>query len=354
MKTKPWLLLGLAAMVVAVQPAAAQLEMKSEDGSKAFKIGLLGQMWADKTELPGGEDQDNMFFRRLRILMNFKLSDKLSVFLETDSPNLGKATTGPTKDAGDVYIQDFLVTYSFTNAFKLEGGMILAPLSYNHLQSAASLMPIDYGPYSFVENTPLNQRIGRDYGLQARGYLGNDHFEYRVAILGGLRGTDSTNDFRYVGRVVYWVFGPQTGPFYRGTSLGKSKSLGIGAFYDTQEDYSANGIDVFYEQPFGDGNGFTVQADWVNFDGDVFVTLPEQTDLLVELGLFFKGARLQPFIQYSNQDLDVGADTTKTQIGLAYHISGHNNTLKLGFMQTDPDGGDKTDQITLQWQIMQW
>ncbi len=203
----------VASLVAAVspRPATAQLQFSSADGKQSFKIGILGQLQAESIETGNAQDDsaNNLFLRRLRLLGNFKLSDQLTVFFDTDSPNLGKGSPDGSKNNADIFIQDFVVTYAFRKEFQLDGGMLLMAQSYNHNQSAATLLALDYGPYTFVESVPTTARTGRDYGLQARGYLGGDHLEYRAGVFQGVRGVNNTNSFRYAGRLAYYVFGPQ-------------------------------------------------------------------------------------------------------------------------------------------------
>jgi hypothetical protein len=120
----------------------------------------------------------------------------------------------------------------------VEGGLMLTPNSHNSETSAAALLPIDYGPYSFLESTPTGSRVGRDYGVQLRGYLAK-HFEYRLGVYQGYRGENSTEPFRYVGRVVFYLFDPETGFFYTGTSLGTKKIVAIGLSADFQDTYQS-------------------------------------------------------------------------------------------------------------------
>ena len=236
---------GLARRRGLPPPATAQLQFSSADGKQSFKIGILGQLQAESIENGNAKDDsaNNLFLRRLRLLGNFKLSDQLTVFFDTDSPNLGKGNPDGTKNNADIFIQDFVVTYAFRKEFQLDGGMLLMAQSYNHNQSAATLLALDYGPYTFVESVPTTSRTGRDYGLQARGYLGGDHLEYRAGVFQGVRGVNNTNSFRYAGRLAYYVFGPETTYFYRGTSLGKTQTLSIGGSFDRQEDYKSVGAD---------------------------------------------------------------------------------------------------------------
>jgi len=347
----------VGALLLAPAPGDAQLQWKSADEKMSFKVGLLGQLQGESIDVAGTDDTaQNLFLRRARILMSFTLGEKLSIFLETDSPNLGKSNNAGVKDAGDVFIQDFVVTYKVSQGFHVDAGMVLPVLSYNHGQSAASLLATDYGPYTFVESGPLTARVGRDYGVQARGYFADNHFEYRAGVWQGARGTNASNDLRYTGRLSYHFFTPQVGLFYRGTSLGKTKTVTVGGYFDVQEDYNAYGADVFFDLPAGNG-GFSGQADFQTVDGDVFLAnLPEQDDLLVEAGYYFASAKFFPFVQYAAQDFADAArvDEEKLTVGIGYMVSGHNNNLKFSYSQIKPDVGDERDQFVIQWQVFQF
>lgn len=347
-----------AALLGAAHPAAAQLQWTSKDEKTSFRVGILGQVQAESADVAGTDDTaNNLFLRRLRLIMGFNLNEKLSIFMDTDSPNLGKSNNAGVKDTGDVFIQDFVASYKFSQGFILDGGLLLLDQSYNHNQSAATLLAVDFGPYTFVESAPTQSRTGRDYGFRARGYLAGDHLEYRAGIYQGLRGVNASNNFRFAGRLMYSFFTPQVGIFYRGTSLGKTRTLAFGGSYDTQEEYDQYGVDVFYDQPLGGGNGFTLQADYNNIDGDTFLTaLPKQTNILIESGLYISSAKLMPFVQYASQNFDAAAriDEERLTGGLAYFASGHNNTVKLSYTRIEPKRGDSRKQINLQWQIFQY
>jgi hypothetical protein len=360
-----WAALAIGALTCAAPAAHAQWQISPTDGS-SIKFGFLVQGQAESLDVANSDDtSQNLFFRRLRVLAGGKINDQWSFFFETDSPNLGKGTTTTsggtttnTKDAGDVYIQDFVVTYKpGSDAFNLDVGMMLNEVSYNSNQSAATLMATDYGPYTFAWSTPLQARVGRDYGVRARGYLFDDHLEYRASVMQGTRGQNSANDFRLLGRLMFNVFEAQKALFYTGTTLGKKQLLSFGVSYDTQEDYETIGVDAFWDQPLGGGNGVTVQADWSSLDGDDFLTtLPEQDNLMVEAGFYINSMKLLPFIQYAdrNYDDEALADTDKIMVGLGYMFAGHNGNLKLSYGQHGTDGADDRDEIWLQLQLFRY
>jgi len=348
------LVLGLLVRAGALE---AQLVWKSEDGATSLKLGLLAQLQGESLEAAAtGDTSRNLFLRRARILMGFTLGERLSVFLETDSPNLGKSGATGAKDAGDLFVQDFVVTYRFSDALLLDGGMLLPVTSYNHGQSAASLLAVDYGPYSFLESAPLDARVGRDYGLQARGYLAGRRLEYRLGLFQGLRGEGATHDLRTTVRVMYSFFEPQVGFFYRGTSLGRTRTVALGASYDAQEGFSSRGVDLFVDLPVG-ADGLTFQADFVRFDGGSFLAaLPEQDALLLEAGYHFGGPKLMPFAQYARRDFasPSGIDEERLAVGLGWFFRGHGQSLKASYARIEPAVGEARDQVLLQWQVFQF
>jgi hypothetical protein len=207
--------LSLTMLLGAAPTAQAAWQISSEDGSNSIKFGFLAKLRGESIDPPTGSAEQNLFFRRLRILAGGKLNDKWSFFFETDSPNLGKGS-GASK-SGDIFIQDFVVTYKpKSDKFMLDFGQLLAAVTYNSNQSAVSLLATDYQPTSFVWAGALDTKVGRDYGVRARGYLMNDKLEYRASLLSGNRGADSTNSFRFFGRVMYNFFDPMKGLFYKG------------------------------------------------------------------------------------------------------------------------------------------
>ncbi|HEV3073434.1 MAG TPA: hypothetical protein VHB47_03355 [Thermoanaerobaculia bacterium] len=347
-----------AAAALAVHPAAAQLQFSTADGGTSLKLGVLGQLQAQDIDTPDGKDSaKDLYFRRLRLVGQFKYGDKLSVYFDTDSPNLGKGNADGTKNINtSIYIQDFVVTYTFAHEFQLDGGEILLAQSYNHNTSSAQLMPLDFGPFTFTETGAIQGNVGRDYGAQARGYLGSDHLEYRLGIFQGDRGKDETNAFRYAGRLSLWVFGAQTGLFYRGTSLGQIQSMEIGGSFDRQKQYSAYTGDFFWDQPVGNGDGVTLQFDYTKWDGGTFIPIPKQNTILAEAGYYLGAIKTQPFFQYSRENFDHNSnpDQKRTTFGLGFFPRGHNSDVKFAYTRLQGTGQVSRNQYQLQYQIFIW
>lgn len=349
----------MTAALAAALPATAQWQIDSKDGKASLKVGLLAQPqgeWLQTAD--GGGYSQNLFIRRLRVMLGGSLGERWSFFFETDSPNLGKADAQGVKNEADIFVQDFFVTYSHDDAFKVDAGLLLLPLSHNHGQSAASLLPVDYCPYTFAGCVPLKERVGRDYGVAVRGYPFGRHLEYRAGVFQGLRGSEARNPLRVLGRIVYYPFEAETGYFYGGTFQGGRKLLAIGASYDLQKDYRSYAADVFYEQPIRKGEqGVTAQFDWLHLDGGALApTLPRQDSYLLEAGYHFGKGRLTPFFQWSARRFDAPElpDQSAWQAGVAWWLHGHARNLKASAGRLRTEGQADRTQVLLQLQIFQY
>ena len=350
---------ALAALLIAAWPAAssAQWVIESKDQKTNLKIGFLLQPQFESLETADGTaTSKNIFLRRFQILFGGKIADKWTYFFQTDSPNVGKGTgTAGVKDAGYVYMQDAFATYNHSDAFKVDVGLMRLSQSRNHLQSASSLLPVDFGPYTYVESAPTAERLGRDYGAEVRGYPFKQHLEYRLGVFSGVRGTDSANELRVAGRGVWYPFAAEAGYFYAGTFQGSKRQLGIGGSFDKQHSYGMYGVDAFYEQPINKGRfGFTAQFNWNRVDGGTFLTaLPKQDNMLVEAAFHFGTGRFSPFVQYATRNFDTSttADQNQLQAGLAWWMAGHNRNLKFSVGRQHTEGQPDRTQALLQFQI---
>lgn len=348
------LLIVLSVLVLA-SPATAQWQVG--DDKTNVKFGILVQPRAEMID--GDDTAQNLFFRRLRLIAGGKLNDKITFFIDTDVPNLGKGEgAGGTKNAGDIFFQDVALMYQYSPDQYVDAGMLLPALSHHGGQSAASQLATDYSPYAFLASGPTTSRVGRDYGVRLRGYVAGDHLEYRAGVYQGVRGPGSSNSLRFAGRLVYNVFEAEKGLFYGGTYLGKKKVLSFGASIDTQEEYSTTAVDMYWDQPVGaGGNAVVVQADWMNHDGDTFLpSFPEQNILIVEGGYYFGGSKLLPFVQYSTRDFDAatGVDEEKMLVGLGWMLDGHGRNVKFSWAQISPDGGDDLTELMVQFQLFKF
>ncbi|MBK8597133.1 MAG: hypothetical protein IPP07_21300 [Holophagales bacterium] len=330
---------------------SAQAVIKVNDDVN-FKFGLLLQGQADWTQNAVNESYaQNLFLRRARLIVGGQIAKNVTFFFETDSPNLGKVVGG-TKVTTGMIVQDAFVSWKLSDAFTLDGGLILTGIAHNSLQSAASLVSIDYGPHSFLFSGPEQNVVGRDTGFQVRGYPAKKKLEYRVGIWQGNRDAASRNALRTTARLQYNFLEADTGFFYTGSSLGKKKIFAIGGGVDVQKDYKSYALDAYVDHPVGAG-AVSGQVDWIRYDGGSFLSsLPKQDVIFGEVGYYLPKAKVMPFFSVSSKDVastDAG-DETRWSVGLGYMAVGHNLNLKAAYGKVDPKVGKSANQFTIQLQ----
>jgi hypothetical protein len=347
-----WMVFAVAAHA---QKSDHPFQINSADGKSNLILGFLSQGQAELIHNKSGSgNSQDLFLRRFRFLASGQIADNVSFFTETDSPNIGKGTAAGAKGDDRIYLQDLMLTYKIHPEFQLDGGLMLLPLTHNTGQSAASLLTLDYGPYSFIASDPTGSRIGRDYGVQARGYLDNNHFEYRLGVFQGSRAASTANAFRTFGRVVWYPFEPETGFFYTGTTLGAKKILALGASVDHQKDYGVQTIDLFYDQPLPGKNSMTVQGAFSYYKGGaVFPQLASEHVWYVEAGYYNKRSKLGPFFHAGGRNYvnESKADVHKFTGGLAYYANGHKTNFKVGASRASGDPKQDFWQFVMQAQV---
>jgi hypothetical protein len=240
-------------------------------------------------------------------------------------------------------------------AVKVDVGMLMLPHSRNGTQSAATLLAVDYGGYTFLDSGPAGERVGRDYGIQLRGYPAKQKLEYRLAVSQGVRGINAKNPLQVSGRAVYYPWGAETGFFYGGTFQGTKKQAGFGGGFAIQDEATILSADAFFETPtVNKSQGLTLQFNWMRYDGGTFLpALPEQQAFLFEAGYHLANHKLSPFVQYVIRDFANAAtpDQDSLQVGVAWWLAGHQRNIKFSVGRQAIDGQDSRTQALLQLQL---
>ena len=346
-------LLAAIASLFAAATAAAQATIKVNDDVN-LRFGVLGQVQADTLEDPGTDSTtNNLFIRRIRLLFGGQVAKNVTFFVETDSANLGRTVGGVKTIPSTTIIQDAYAEFKVRDEFAIDAGLMFVPFSRNSVQSAATLLPIDYGAYTFSQSAPTQSSTGRDTGIQAKGYFAQNHFEYRLGVFQGARDARSHRAFRVTGRAMYNFLETEVGFFYTGTYVGRRKVAAVAVAFDTQSDYHAYDADAFVDYPTGPG-AVTVQFDYNRFDGGTtLTTLPKQNDVLLELGYLITALKLTPVLQLATRDIAdaTRGDEKRWSLGANYWWSAHNANVKLAFMRIDPTGAATQKEFTVQLQF---
>ena len=359
MRTSRWLRIGaLAAVSLTTIAGIADGQAAIKVGDQvSIRFGTLLQGWGDWTQDPVSEGYaQNLYLRRVRLLVGGQVAQNITFFIETDNPNLGRT---PKALGSGFIVQDAIAEVKLSDPLTISAGLMFVPFCRNCIQSAATLLSLDYSSFSFLATPATQSSVGRDVGFQAKGYFNGNRIEYRVGAFQGFRATGARNPLRAVGRFQINLLDAETpGIFYTGTYLGTKRVLAFGGGVDAQagpgDNYRAWTVDAFLDYPVGDSVSLTAQVDYFSYDGgETFPTLQEQTAVFAEAGLYFKPLRILPFVRYETQNLDPAAavDNVRYQAGFTYYISGHNANLKVAYSRLDPDTGNSTNQFTTQLQL---
>jgi hypothetical protein len=353
-----------------------------------FRLGLQAQAWADFQQdanvRPDGRDggyAENLFFRRVRVIFGAQLYKNVNVFLLLDSPNLGKATGSETnpKTFGPVIVTDAFAEVRFHEAFALQGGLMLVPLTRNILQSTTTYLGLDFGNTSAIVAGPTQTSGLRDAGFQATGQLFGQHLEYRVGIFQGVRNpapmdmpptAAAQNPFRLTGYLQANFFDPEKGYVFNGTYFGKKKVLGIALGSDYQKGtdaspYYALSTSAFAAIPLagaapGGGDEIAGLLQLIHYDGEE--TLPAiaaQNDVLAEAAYYNKALHISVFgklesKRFSDEAAHPG-NTVWMGGGFKYYVAEASCNFTFAYNRAQfPDAGENknsTNQLTAQMQL---
>ena len=330
----------------------------------SVKVGMLAQVQGQALEeqISAAQDaagstphlQRQMYIRRLRVLVGGNITGNATYFFESDATNIGKVAANGAKTTGvSMYVQDAYVQYVFTPEIGVIAGLQLVGTSRNSLQSAATLMALNYGTYQFITSSPLDNSVGRDLGINLRGFLADERLEYRFGAFSG-KNINLYSPFRVTARVQYDFKEREKGFFYTGTTLGKGEILAVGAGLDMQGSFRGYGFDAMVDLPAGSLGSLTASLSWTSYNGggtnedSTYFTalIPRQFVFFSEVGYYFKDLGLQPYLKYESNQVkatvlkQVGATLATLDLqnelrsgkrlgmGLNYYVSGHSVNFK--------------------------
>ncbi len=321
-----------------------------------FKFGGMLQAWADWNQDPVTEGyMENLYLRRTRFNIAGKVANGVYFYFQTENANLGKS---PKSLGTGFQVLDAAAEWRIDKAFNIQAGLIYVPDSREALKSSVTNAMLDTSAYATLATAGLQGNSNRDTGVGVRGFVLDDHLEYRVLALQGIRDATSKYAYRYVGRLSYNFFDREmyTPGFtaiqtsYNGTT---KKILAVGTSYDVQRDYELYSGDVFLSMPFKTGRfEFTTWYQSIN-GGTLTTALPKQNTFTVEAGWYFEAVKTAAWgryerRQYSANDLK---DEKRYMAGMTYYVYGNNLNLKGAYQRLMPNVGTSTNEFTLAIQM---
>jgi hypothetical protein len=335
--------------------------------------------------------------RRARFRLKGNVTKYFTGFLQTEFSDDG------INSGGDMRLIDGWVMAKPHKLANVVAGMAMAPVTRMGMTTSGALMTIDRpginnymltwggrGRVAFNTGSLAGTRNGlggdvqvRDLGVTLFGktsFTDTAHFKYYLGVYEGQDPATRVSDSeRFSGRVQFNFFDAESGMFNASTYLGKKKTIGIGAGYDTQSDvaidsvtrelidYSFYTVDAFMDYPVGPGS-LTAEAAYSTLDlsdalnplanektgdilsGAVAADQSQGSGFYAQAGYYIN--QWQPWVGYEQWDADAangGGDWEAFRFGVSYFLSGHNANIKAGYevLKNDTPGENDIDTFVI-------
>lgn len=371
---------AVALLVVPLAAEAGAVIKVDEDSKLDIGLRLQTQYVATEKDRNGDgtfEKQNDFNIRRGRLRFKADVTKWMSAFVQTEFEE--QNGTSPDNRVLDAYIQ--VKPHKLANLFV---GVNMSPAIRQEVSSSAAHMALDRPGLAYKSltwggrsknvftnetyadsNAKLTGRVGvRDLGATLFGSTSLNemvHFKYYLGMYDGVQ-TAGADKQRYTARAQVNFFDAEPGYYNNSTYLGKKKTVGIGASYDTQDsvaldqatgqavNYRLYSLDAFTELPLGHG-AVTAEAGYVNLDlgGGGTMVKADATALgnasraqgdgwFAQAGYYINA--WQPWINYEKWSSDAadGRGSYKAyRAGLTYYMKGNNANVKAGYEVFKPD-----------------
>ena len=181
---------------------------------------------------------------------------------------------------------------------------------------------------------------------------------YRMGVFEGERDADARNSLRTAGYVQYDFFSTETGYSFLGTALGQKKILAVDGGFDKQGQYRSWSGNVASDTPVRHGDEVGVNFQYLHYDGEkMFLTIPDQNDLLLELAYYIHRVKFQPFAAVSSQNFGAAGSESKDLerygSGANYYIRGQHLKWTLQYNRVVPRNSTAKpgNEMTMQLQL---
>lgn len=230
----------------------------------------------------GGNTYDE-YVRRNRLSFIGAANDVFGAVVQLElngGQRLGDLAVSDQRRKFELVLLDAYATADPTDFLRVRIGKTKHVLTREVQEGCFDPLSMDRSPFilgPFSGHSP--EKTTRDVGLMLWGNVYENTFQYRLAAMQGNRfgATPDGIGFRYTGRVHATFFDREAGVVYKGTYLGKKRTLTLGAGYELQpnavyasgttgaETYRAYSYDVFYEHPTRFGT-FTASGAYLKAD----------------------------------------------------------------------------------------
>jgi hypothetical protein len=274
---------------------------------------------------------------------------------------------------GDIDVLDAIAQFELSPAFNVWVGRMLTPA--DRIEMNGPYYGLSWNQYT-VPLLPSDQTgqaglLGRDDGATIWGATGK--FQYAVGVFDGVDGGPNSKDNVLIStRLAYNFLTMEKNPGYytSSTYFGTGGDIfTVGLVYQQQSDgvgtaalpsdFSAEIVDVLWENALSGGGAFTVEAEYKILDAEVAplaATDPtcfcmfDGDAYFVTVAYLFGGdntVRWQPYVRYTSNEPDslTIPDSDLSEFGLNVIIKGHNARMNVNWTTGDANltGAPGTD-----------
>jgi hypothetical protein len=356
-----------------------------EDKWVALHCLLQTQIYSQNEYIPEkGEGENDAVWskgfqvRRSRFILNGQVTKEIEFFVQTDDVLIGSQGKGSNYQSSEgdtkgVYTQDAYINYRLRDEFEITLGLMTIPFMHQNMESAASLLGVDYNTTVILPGSISNE--WRDTGLLIRGLWQKKIFDYRFGVFRGQprEYNNSTGKTinpgsapRFSGRLQLNFDEPETGFFYSGNYLGRKNVISVGGGFDIQSnasrikgdlsDYFAWAADLTVDRKIDQDMVVTFQGGFLNVKNQPESNVAKQWGYYAQAGILL--GSIQPVLKYQywqgNTSSAINIESSYINAGLNYFFRGHNANLKMEYQH--PMGKDNKNlsgekKATIQCQI---
>jgi len=281
---------------------------------------------------------------------------------------------GTDKMFGEYGVLDAIVQYEPSETFNVWMGRMLTPA--DRIEMNGPFYGLNWGQYTVPlypsDNDPSNGAngvagtFGRDEGITVWGSF--DKFQYAIGVFDGYSADANQKDSPlYATRLAYNFLSKESNPGYytSSTYYGKggdiltfalsaqSQSDGYGTATQSGS-FKGYAIDGFFEKPLSNNAAITIEGEIKSFDVSTNAAVPDFS--MFDGDAYFASfawlmpgdmgaSQYQPYFRFTQNSPTIGEDSSLTEVGVNYVISGHNLRLNLNYTSGDASltgnkGGD--------------
>lgn len=316
-------------------------------------VGLRSSVSMVNNAAPDGStDSKNFALENARVYISGQANKEFKFYFGTD------------KMWGEYGVLDAIVQYEPSEFFNVWMGRMLTPA--DRIEMNGPFYGLSWGQYT-VPLYPSDNDIGngangsagtygRDEGVTVWGSIAK--FQYAFGVFDGYSGADNQTDAPLIAtRLAYNFLSKESNPGYYTSSTyygkgGDILTLGVSAQYQgdgygagaVEGSFTGYAVDGLFEMPISGGSAITIEGEYKKFDVSTDAATP--TFSMFDGSAYFATAaflvgsqvgpgKFQPYVRYTTNTPSTGAESSLSELGLNYVVSGQNLKLNLNFTTGD-------------------